>query len=78
MATKAELLENKLKDGSPREGAMISWISGEIKRSGIIWSKAIVTNSYWVVPEDLKTIDDLVLVQYRKNAEPNWQELEEN
>ena len=78
MATKAELLENKLKNGSPREGAIISWISNEIKRSGVIWSKAIVTNGYWVIPDDLKTIDDLVLVQYKKNAEPNWQELEEN
>lgn len=78
MATKAEQLEEKLKNGSPREGAFISWISNEVKRSGIIWSKAIVTNGYWVIPDDLKTIDDLVLVQYKKNAEPNWQEVEEN
>jgi hypothetical protein len=76
VSKRAELLEEKLKSGAPREGAMIEWLKEDIKKSGIIWSRSDRPGGFWVIPEDLIAIDDIVHLTYRVKASPEhrWQE----
>lgn len=76
MSKRAEELQKKLEAGAPREGASISWLKEEVKKSGVIWSRSDRPSGFWVIPEDLKDIDDMVHLTYRVKASPEyrWQE----
>lgn len=57
MATKAEALMTKIKN-EVRAGSEIEWLVCEnvlenkyIRKTGLIWSKADKTNTFWVVPD---------------------------
>ena len=76
MSKRAEALQKKLESGAPREGAMVQWLKEDIKRAGVIWSRSDKPSGYWVIPDDLKAIDDIVHLTYRVKADPEyrWQE----
>jgi hypothetical protein len=76
MSKRAELLQEKLKSGAPREGAMIEWLKEDIKKSGVIWSRSDRPGGFWVIPDNLRSVDDIVHLTYRVKASPEhrWQE----
>ncbi len=76
MSKRAEALQKKLESGAPTAGAMIEWLKEDIKKSGIIWSRSSQPNGFWVIPDDLRTTDDIVHLTYRSKAsqENRWQE----
>jgi len=76
VSKRAEELQKKLEAGAPREGALVSWLKEDIKKSGIVWSRSNRPNGFWVIPDDLKDIDDMVHLTYRMKASPEsrWQE----
>ncbi len=55
---------------------MVQWLKEDIKKSGVIWSRSDKPSGYWVIPDDLKAIDDIVHLTYRVKASPEyrWQE----
>lgn len=75
---RAEALQKKLESGTPTAGGMIEWLKEDIKKSGIIWSRSDRPNGYWVIPDDLRSTDDIVHLTYRVKASPEyrWQEWE--
>jgi hypothetical protein len=78
MSKRAEALQKKLESGTPTAGGMIEWLKEDIKKSGIIWSRSDRPNGYWVIPDDLRSTDDIVHLTYRVKASPEyrWQEWE--
>ena len=76
MSKRAEALQKKLESGAPREGAMVQWLKEDIKKSGVIWSRSDKPSGFWVIPDNLNSIDDMVHLTYRVKASPEhrWQE----
>jgi len=64
MSKRAEALLKKLESGAPTEGALVTWLKSD-RPSG-----------FWVIPDDLKDVEDMVHLTYRMKASPEsrWQE----
>jgi hypothetical protein len=77
VSKRAEALLKKLESGAPTEGALVTWLKEDIKRTGIVWSRSDKPSGFWVIPEDLKDVEDMVHLTYRMKASPEsrWQEL---